>query len=102
MTALPEDETTGRCNFRLPIKTFNLMLEMARDLGIESTSGAGRHFCIKGIEASMAQYAAYKAAATQATSMNQNQQSVQIQQAMLSVFEAFQQEEKSKKQEDQK
>lgn len=77
------DDTTGRCNFRLPIKTFNLMLEMAQQLGIESTSGAARHFCLRGIEGSMAQYAAYRSAMLNASSVETNAAAVGVQQGML-------------------
>ena len=82
-----EDETTGRCNFRLPIKTFNLMQEMARELGIESVSGAARHFCIKGIETSMSQYASLKAANASVSSVLQAQLSLAVQQKMISLLE---------------
>lgn len=90
-----EDETTGRCNFRLPIKTFNLMQEMARELGIESVSGAARHFCIKGIESSMAQYAALKAANASVSGVFQAQLAVESQQKMVSLLEK-EKEEKEK------
>lgn len=94
-----QDDTTGRCNFRLPIKTFNLMLEMAKELGIESTSGAARHFCLKGIELSMAQYAAYRASLNSAKMLDQGAQSVSFQGALLAMMQG---EEKEEKEEDPK
>lgn len=59
---MDEREQAGiaRVNFNLPRKTFERMMELARIVGIESVGGAGKYFCMMGIQGSMSSLLAAK------------------------------------------